>query len=121
MKPERWQQIERLYHAALERKTVERAAFLDACCADDEAMRREIESLLGYDDTAGQFFEAPALEMLGKAMAEDQVKSVVGQQLGSYRILSLLGAGGMGEVYLAEDSRLDRKVAIKFIHARSTA
>ncbi|HEV8483792.1 MAG TPA: serine/threonine-protein kinase, partial [Blastocatellia bacterium] len=121
MKPERWKRIESLYHAALEREPAERGAFLREACADEDALRSEIESLLGYEEKAGQFIEAPALEMVGKAMAEDQVTSMVGRQLGSYRILSQLGAGGMGEVYLAQDSRLDRKVAIKFIQARLTA
>ena len=121
MKPERWQQIERLYHAALERKPAERAAFLREACAGEDAVRSEIESLLGYQEQAAQFIEAPALELAAKKMAVDQVNSMVGRQLGSYKILSQLGAGGMGEVYLAEDSRLNRKVAIKFILARSTA
>ena len=121
MKPERWQQIERLYHAALERKPAERAAFLREACAGEDAVRSEIESLLGYQEKAEQFIESPALEVAAKWMAEDQVSSMVGRQFGSYKILSQLGAGGMGEVYLAEDTRLNRKVAIKFILARSTA
>src|SRR5258705_1478759 len=121
MKPERWQQIERLYHAALELNPAERAAFLREACAGEDAVRSEIESLLGYQEKAEQFIEAPALELAAKKMAVDQVNSMVGRQLGSYKILSQLGAGGMGEVYLAEDTRLNRKVAIKFILARSTA
>jgi len=121
MKPERWQQIERLYHAALERKPAERAAFLREACAGEDAVRSEIESLLGYQEKAEQFIEAPAFEVAAKRMAEDQVNSMVGRQLGSYKILSQLGAGGMGEVYLAEDTRLKRKVAIKFLPLRSIA
>ena len=117
MKSDRWQQIERLYHAALERKPAERAAFLDDGCGGDDALQREIESLLGYDEKAERFIEAPALEMVGRAMAEDQVKSMLGQQLGSYKILSQLGAGGMGEVYRARDTRLNREVAIKVLHS----
>jgi len=121
MKPERWQQIERLYHAALERKPAERAAFLREACAGEDAVRSEIESLLAYQEKAEQFIEAPALEVAAKRMAEDQVSFMAGQQFGSYKILSQLGAGGMGEVYLAQDTRLNRKVAIKFILARSAA
>jgi tetratricopeptide (TPR) repeat protein/predicted Ser/Thr protein kinase len=120
MKPERWQQIERLYHTALEWEPGARAAFLDGACAGDEALRREIESLLAFQEKAGQFMEAPALEIAARKMAEDRVTSMVGRQFGSYRILSQLGEGGMGEVYLAEDTSLDRKVAIKFIRATST-
>ncbi|MEK6288399.1 MAG: protein kinase [Acidobacteriota bacterium] len=121
MKPERWQQIERLYHAALERNPAERAAFLSEACAGEEAVLSEVESLLGYQEKAEQFIEAPALEVAAKRMADDQVNSMVGRQLGSYKILSRLGAGGMGEVYLAEDARLSRKVAIKLILAGLTA
>jgi eukaryotic-like serine/threonine-protein kinase len=116
----RWQEIERLYQAALEREPWERAAFLRYACAGEEDLRREIESLLGYEDRAEQFIEAPALELQARRMAEDRIESMLDRQLGSYKILSQLGAGGMGEVYLAEDTRLARKVAIKFIHARST-
>jgi serine/threonine-protein kinase len=82
-------------------------------------MLSEVESLLGYEERAEQFIETPALEVAAKQTAKDQVSSMVGRQLGPYRILSQLGAGGMGDVYLAEDSRLNRKVAIKFILARS--
>ncbi len=121
MKPERWQQIERLYHAALEREPAERAVFLRQACAGEDALRCEIESLLGYEEKAEQFIETPALEVAARSMAEDQVEFMVGRQLGSYRIVSQLGAGGMGEVYLAEDASLNRKVAIKFIQAGSTA
>jgi serine/threonine protein kinase/tetratricopeptide (TPR) repeat protein len=120
MKPERWQQIERLYHAALERKPAERVAFLRDACEGEDAVRCEIESLLGYQEKAEQFIESPALEVAARRMAEDQVSSMVGRQFGSYKILSQLGAGGMGEVYLAEDIRLNRKVAIKFILPKST-
>jgi serine/threonine protein kinase/TolB-like protein/Tfp pilus assembly protein PilF len=121
MKPERWQQIERLYHAALERKPAERAAFLREACAGEDAVRSEIESLLGYQEKAEQFIEAPAFEVAAKRMPEDQVNSMVGRQLGSYTILSQLGAGGMGEVYLAQDTRLGRKLALKLLPAQFTA
>ena len=121
MKPERWQRLESLYHEALEREPAERATFLREACADEDALRCEVESLLGYEEKAEKFIEVPALEYTAKRMAIDQVESMVGRQLGSYRILSQLGAGGMGEVYLADDTRLDRKVAIKFLHADSFA
>jgi serine/threonine protein kinase/formylglycine-generating enzyme required for sulfatase activity len=121
MKPERWQQIERLYYAALEQEPEVRTAFLNNVCAGDGPLRREIETLLGCEQKAEQFFEVSALEAAAKKMVEDRVKSMVGRQFGSYKILSQLGAGGMGEVYLAEDSSLDRKVAIKFVQARLTA
>jgi eukaryotic-like serine/threonine-protein kinase len=121
MNKERWQLIERTYHAALDREGKARSAFLDEACAGDEELRSEVEDLIGHDGQASRFIESPALEVAAKWMAEDQVSSMVGRQLGSYKILSQLGAGGMGEVYLAEDTRLNRKVAIKFILASSTA
>ena len=118
---ERWRQIEQIWEAALKRQPSERAAFLKEACGQDEALRREVEQLLAHEETAKVFLEVPALETAAKVLAEDQGASRVGQQLGAYTILSLLGAGGMGEVYLAKDTMLDRKVAIKFLPLESTA
>ena len=115
MKPERWLQIERLCHAALEREEGQRAAFLEEACEGDETLRREVEHLLTQETKAEDFLEAPALEVEAKAMAQDKANSMVGRQVGSYQIVSLLGVGGMGEVYLAEDASLKRKVALKFL------
>ncbi|MGH9848144.1 MAG: serine/threonine-protein kinase, partial [Blastocatellia bacterium] len=115
MTTERWRQVEALYHAALEREPSQRAAFLDRACAGDEQLRRELESLLAAHDRAGDFLDAPALEAEAKGIAARQARSRAGQQLGHYRILERIGAGGMGEVYLAEDARLDRKVALKLL------
>ncbi|MDQ3257657.1 MAG: protein kinase, partial [Acidobacteriota bacterium] len=115
MKAERWQQVERLYHAALECEPESRAAFLDEACAGDEELRREVESLLKYESRAERFIEAPALEVAAEMMAEEQTSVMVGRIITHYRILSLLGAGGMGEVYLADDTTLRRKVALKLL------
>ena len=122
MTPERWQQIERLYHGALAQQSSVRAAFLEEGCRGDEAMRQEIESLLSHEGPANKFMDAPGMAVLAQAVAQDRVGSMIGQQLGAYQILSLLGAGGMGEVYRAEDTRLDRIVAIKVLreHLSST-
>ena len=115
MKPERWQKIEGIYHAALEREEGQRAAFLEEACAGDEALRREVESLLAQEGTTGSFLEAPALEVAAKVMSEDSGRSLLGRQLGSYQVLSLLGTGGMGEVYRAHDRKLGREIAIKVL------
>ena len=119
MKAERWQQVERLYHDSLERDAHERAAFLAEACAGDEGLRREVESLLAYEARAENFIESPALEVAAKMMAED-TSELAGQAINHYKVISRLGAGGMGEVFLAEDTRLERRVALKFLPTHLT-
>src|SRR5262245_21152323 len=113
MRDRRWQRIEELYHAALERRPSERAAFLQAECAGDDPLRREVESLLAEGD-AEQFLATPALEVEGREMAASR-GMLIGRDIGPYQIQSLLGAGGMGEVYRAHDTKLNRDVAIKVL------
>ena len=115
MEPERWQQIERICQAALRREESQRSEYLANACRGDQALRREVDHLLAQEKKADDFLEAPALELEAKAIAEAHVESMVGREMGSYRILSLLGSGGMGEVYQAEDTDLRRKVAIKVL------
>lgn len=110
--------MERLYHAALERSAEERAAFLSSACAGDEEILREVESLLAYEAEAEHFIESPALEAAARLMARERAAAFTpGQRVGQYEVVSTLGAGGMGEVYLARDTRLERLVAIKVLPA----
>ncbi len=122
MKPDRWQQIDELFHAVAERAPHERAAFLDEACAGNDSLRREVESLLSADAAAEEMATAklPA-RVAGELLDQQSSRLTAGQLLNQYRILSPLGAGGMGEVFLAEDTRLKRKIALKLLPALFTS
>lgn len=114
MSPERWEQISEIYANALELDPDERNEFLKTACAGDEALRREVESLLAADAAAGDFIAEPILKNAPPIFApETAASSLIGKKLGHYQIVSRLGVGGMGEVYLAKDTRLNRPVALK--------
>jgi eukaryotic-like serine/threonine-protein kinase len=113
--PDRWRLVERLYHEALSREEDQRAAFLREACVGDDALRREVESLLAHD--ASEFMGTPAIEAMTPADFDlpEAPRALAGMRLGTYQIGSLLGVGGMGEVYRARDTKLGRDVAIKIL------
>jgi eukaryotic-like serine/threonine-protein kinase len=121
MQAERWALIERICQEALDRAPGERAAYLAVACAGDEALRQEVASLLAFEAGAESFIEAPPGDLAAGLMAQQSApKSPLGRQVRHYEILSFLGAGGMGEVYLARDTRLKRKIALKLLPAAYT-
>ncbi|PYR09697.1 MAG: hypothetical protein DMG00_13260, partial [Acidobacteria bacterium] len=118
---DRFAHVEQLYHAALARDERERAAFLRDACGADESLRRELESLLAYADGSAGFLEAPAIDGIAAAIFQSDTPALAGQRLGSYEIGPLIGAGGMGDVYRARDTKLGRDVAIKILPEAFTA
>jgi serine/threonine-protein kinase len=115
MDPDRLKKIDDVFHRTLEIAPPRRAAFLVHACGGDAALQREVESLIEADEQAGDFIEDSAAAVAAEWIAND--RELVGRSVGRYKILSRLGSGGMGDVYLAEDARLRRKVALKLLPA----
>ncbi len=115
--PASWQQVTELFEQALEQSPDTRAAFLKSACAGDADLLREVGSLLAEHEAEDGFLESPAIAAVADEIADHNGDPSAGQQLGQYRIEGLLGAGGMGKVYVARD-RLGRRIALKLLTER---
>ncbi|HEX6728393.1 MAG TPA: LpqB family beta-propeller domain-containing protein [Pyrinomonadaceae bacterium] len=119
MDPNRWKQVDALLEAALEQPSEKRKAFVVAACEDNAELRDEVLSLVKAQSRASKFMERSAMRVAAASLAQDSSLttsvSLIGKELSTYRIERLLGAGGMGEVYLARESKLNRMVALKIL------
>jgi serine/threonine protein kinase len=117
MTPERWQQVKEIFNSAIMHRTEERSSFVSRACSGDDELRSEVESLIASHEESGSFIDKPAFEAAASLLTREKIELNSGQMIGSYEVVSFISRGGMGEVYLAEDKRLGRKVALKLLPA----
>jgi serine/threonine protein kinase len=120
MTPERWQQVKDIFNSAITYRPEERSLFISRVCSGDEELRSEVESLIASHEQSGSFIDKPAFEAAASLLANEKAELRAGQIIDSYEVMSFISRGGMGEVYLAEDKRLGRKVALKLLPATFT-
>src|ERR1041385_3426658 len=120
MTPERWQQVKEIFNSAITYRPDERSLFISRACSGDEDLRSEVESLIASHEQSGSFIDKPAFEAAATLLANEKAELNSGQIIASYEVISFISRGGMGEVYLAEDKRLGRKVALKLLPASFT-
>jgi serine/threonine protein kinase/Tfp pilus assembly protein PilF len=122
MESENWQKVKAIFDSVIEIAPKERSSFLDAACAGDAELRREVEALLVASESAGSFMETPFAGEIASSLADGGPNALEpGQVFGRYKIIDKIGGGGMGQVFLAEDLELDRPVAIKILHTEAAA
>ena len=120
MTPERWQQVKEIFNSAINYRPEERSSFVSRACSGDEELRSEVESLIASHEESGSFIDKPAFEAAASLLSREKVELNSGQMIASYEVISFISRGGMGEVYLAADKRLGRKVALKLLPASFT-
>ncbi len=118
MNSERWQKVKGLFDAVVELAPQERKQLLDNACNGNAQLRRDVENLLVSFEETESFMEQPAAAEVASVIIKKDSQLEAGKSLGHYEIIRQIGAGGMGEVYLAEDKKLDRRVAVKILNER---
>src|SRR6185436_3192506 len=120
MDSDRWKKIDRLLDALFDLEPAQRADFLDKACADDPALRVEIEALLDVNTRPEGFLDTLRVDAPSEFFSDPQGEFLLGRSISHYRVLSSIGIGGMGQVYLASDTRLGRRVALKLLASQFT-
>src|SRR5215475_9153457 len=120
MTPERWKKLDALFHQAVELQGEARATLLAKACGEDLQMREEVERLLAAHEREGSFIDSPIFAETAELTDDSRDETPVGRRIGPYQVISQIARGGMGEVFLAEDIRLERKVALKVLPAAFT-